>query len=163
MSTTARPEHTPRTEAERAAYYDAHRAQVEAWPEVPPPADAEKPKQRGVILSARFTTDEATAIEEAAHARGLSVSAFLRSVAQEAAGTAAPPVNTARIADRLVALAAELRPSPTTRRGSATVTAPKRTASKAAASSTKVLRDGRTSKPSKTASGALNQRTKKTG
>lgn len=159
MSTTERHEQSPRTEAERAAYYDAHRAEVEAWPEVPAPAEAKVPKQRGVVLSARFTVEEAAAIDRAAEARGLNLSAFLRTAAQEAAGVAPPAVNTSRIADRLIALADELRPSATTRRAAPTST---RTSTRAATTASKVLRDGRTSKASKTAAAsALTQRGKK--
>ena len=99
MSTPERGGQRPRTEAERAAYYDTHHAEVEAWPEVPPPSGAKEAKQRGVIMSARFTMSEAAALERAARARGLTVSAFLRAAAQEAADVAPPPVDASRIAD----------------------------------------------------------------
>lgn len=160
MSTTEREDQPPRTEAERAAHYDAHRAEVQAWPEVPPPPGTTVPKQRGVVMSVRFTTDEAAAIERAAGARDLTVSAFLRTVAQQAAGAAPPPVNTSRIADRLIAIADELRPGSKSRRTYAASASQRNT--KAAATSSKVLRDGRKAKAAKTAAAsALNQRTKK--
>jgi hypothetical protein len=97
------------SEAERAAYYDGHRAEVEAWPEVPTPPDAKAPKQRSVVVSVRFTREEAAAIERAAEAQGLTLSSYLRAIARQAAGTE-PPLDTAHIADRLQAIADELRP-----------------------------------------------------
>ena len=66
-----------------------------------------------------------------------------------------------RIADRLIALAAELRPSSPSRRSQAGTT-DRRTTTKAAITSSKVLRDARTSKSPKTAAArALSERTKK--
>ena len=161
MSTTERGRQRPRTEAERAAYYDTHQAEVEAWPEVPLPSGAKEAKQRGVIMSARFTMSEAAALERAARARGVTVSAFLRAAAQEAADVAPPPpVDASRIADRLIALANELRPSSPSRRSQAGTT--DRRTTKAGITSSKVLRDARTSQSPKTAAaGALSQRTKK--
>src|SRR4051794_16569113 len=104
MSTSDQQAHErTQSDAQRAAYYDAHRDEVEAWPETPPPADAKAPKQRGVVMSVRFTMDEADAVEQAAQARQLTVSAYLRAVAQEAVGFS-PPVNTSSIADRLLAI-----------------------------------------------------------
>lgn len=156
MTNTEPGDASPRTEAERAAYYDAHRAEVQAWPEVPPP-DARKPKQRGVIMSARFTLDDAEAIERAAKDRGLSVSAFIRAAAQDAAGAASAPVNTSRIADRLVALAEELRPGSMRRAG---VTNAVKKATQPTAG--KIARGGQTSRVAKTAAAAsLGQRSKK--
>ena len=162
MSTPERGGQRPRTEAERAAYYDTHHAEVEAWPEVPLPSGAKEAKQRGVIMSARFTMSEAAALERAARARGVTVSAFLRAAAQEAADVAPPPpVDASRIADRLIALANELRPSSPSRRSQAGTT-DRRTTTKAAITSSKVLRDARTSKSPKTAAArALSERTKK--
>ncbi len=161
MSTPERGGQRPRTEAERAAYYDTHHAEVEAWPEVPPPSGAKEAKQRGVIMSARFTMSEAAALERAARARGVTVSAFLRAAAQEAADVAPPPVDASRIADRLIALADELRPSSPSRRSQAGTT-DRRTTTKAAITSSQVLRDARTSKSPKTAAArALSERTKK--
>ncbi len=96
-------------EAERVAHYDAHREEVEAWPEVPAPAAATPVKSRGVVMSARFTMDEADAIGVAAEARNLTLSAYLRSVALEAAGAAPPAIDPGRIADDLQGIVDELR------------------------------------------------------
>jgi hypothetical protein len=112
MSTTDQQAHQAApSDAQRAAYYDAHRDEVEAWPETPAPPDAKVPKQRGVVMSVRLTMDEADAIEQAAQARELTVSAYLRAIAREAVGVPPPPVNTSRIADRLLAIVEELRPT----------------------------------------------------
>ena len=112
-------------------------------------------------LTFKVSPAEARAIRAKARAEKATVSAFLRAAAQEAADVAPPPVDTSRIADRLIALADELRPSSPSRRSQGGTT-DRRTTTMAAITSSEVLRDARTSKSPKTAAaGALSQRTKK--
>jgi uncharacterized protein (DUF1778 family) len=61
------------SEEELAEYYYAHRDEL-AGEEVP----SRKPRRLDVMISARFTPEEAGVVRAAAHRAGLSVSAYLR-------------------------------------------------------------------------------------
>jgi hypothetical protein len=69
------------TEEQLAEYYYQHRDEL-AGDELP----SRRPERLDVMVSARFTAEEAATIREAAEQRGMSLSAFLRSAALLAAG-----------------------------------------------------------------------------
>jgi hypothetical protein len=78
------------TERELAAQIETMRDDPEAWEEAEPePEPARKPKserrQRGALVSVRFTPDELAVVQAHAAEAGTSVSGYLRDVALEIA------------------------------------------------------------------------------
>jgi hypothetical protein len=71
----------------RREIYERETGDNEDWGEPVAP----KPRRRlGAMVSVRLTPDELERVREAAEARGMSTSAFLREVALQAAGAAEP-------------------------------------------------------------------------
>ena len=70
------------TEAERVAYYEAHKDDPDEWGEVETP----RPRRRlASMISVRLSPREAEIVREAAEREKVSVSAFIRQAALQAA------------------------------------------------------------------------------
>lgn len=70
------------TEAERAAYFEAHKDDLDEWEE----AEGPKPRRRlASMISVRLSPREAEIVREAAQRETVSVSAFIRQAALQAA------------------------------------------------------------------------------
>ena len=78
------------TEADKAAYYEAHKDDAEEWG-APEAAPARPRRRLASMISVRLSPSEADKIRQAAETQGMSVSAFLRAAALHLAMRSSTP------------------------------------------------------------------------
>jgi uncharacterized protein (DUF1778 family) len=116
------------TRDDAARWYDEHRDSLVDWTEDAPDAPPTPKRRRGAMISARFSQEEVALLRVAAEARGLSLSALVRTAALRFAAAAPEEAPTLTAADVRTIVREELAADRAKRAGRPTVERRPRTA-----------------------------------